>query len=38
MTTEEVLIETEYNKTFLKENFNYLEFVREIRDLITIFC
>jgi hypothetical protein len=38
MTTEEVLIETEYNKTYLKENFNYIDFVREIKDLITTLC
>ena len=38
MTTEEVLSETEYNKTYLKENFNYIDFVREIKDLITTFC
>ena len=36
--TEELLIETEYNKTYLKENFNYIDFVREIKDLITTLC
>ena len=35
MTKEEVMIETEYNKTYLKEHFNYIEFVAEIKDLLT---
>ena len=35
MTTEEVIEETEKNTTYLKENFNYLEFVKEVKDLLT---
>ena len=38
MTTEQVIEETELNEKNLKENFNNLEFVSEIKELSSRFC